>query len=114
LSSKGTAAKRSRQSFCSAKVRVPEFSRSRIGGDLALDAGLHINAVNVLAVGGKGEPQRQLAGVVLGLRDTGGQRFIPSLGLGINESNVCTAMLSHPAKKFPESRFTVDWVGRAA
>ena len=55
LSSNGTAAKRSRQSFGSAKVSVPQLVRRRVASTLALRAGLHVDAVDAVAVGGIGE-----------------------------------------------------------
>ena len=65
----------------SAKVQVPEFVRRRVARHLAFRAALHVDAVDALAVGGVGEADGQLAGIVLGLRHAFGQRFIPRLGL---------------------------------
>ena len=85
MSSNGTAAKRSRQAFASAKVSVPEFVRRGVARQLAFRAGLHVDAVDALAVGGVGEADGQLAGVVLGLADAFGQRLVPRLGLDDRE-----------------------------
>ena len=49
------------------KGQVPEFVRRRVRWTLALRARLHVDAVDALAVGGVGEADGQLAGVVLGL-----------------------------------------------
>ncbi|MDZ4800714.1 MAG: hypothetical protein SGI92_21350 [Bryobacteraceae bacterium] len=49
--------------------------------DFAFLAGLHVDAVDALPIGGVGKSHRQLAGVVLGLPHALGQFFIPGLGL---------------------------------
>ena len=59
LSSKGTAAKRLRHVFTSAKAWAHCASGARVAGHLALDANGHIDAVNCLAVGGIDEAHRQ-------------------------------------------------------
>ena len=63
------------------KGQVPEFVRRRVAGHLALGPLLHVDAVDALAVGGVGEADGELAGVVLRLRHAFGQRFVPRLGL---------------------------------
>ena len=66
---------------CLGKGQVPEFLRRGIAGHFAFRAGLHVDAVDALAVGGIGVADGQLPGVVLRLRHALGQRFIPRLGL---------------------------------
>jgi hypothetical protein len=60
---------------------VPQLVWGGETGDLALHAGLHVDAVHALPVAGVGEPHGQLPRVVLGLRDAPGQRLVPRLGL---------------------------------
>ena len=69
-------------------MQVPEFVRRRIARQFAFRALLHVDAVDALAVGGVGEADGELAGVVLGLRHAFGQRFIPRLGLDDGELGV--------------------------
>ena len=59
----------------------PEFVRRGVARHLAFLAGLHVDAVDALAVGGIGEAHGHLARVVLGLRHAFGQRLVPRLGL---------------------------------
>ena len=93
MSSNGTAAKRSRQAFCFGEGQVPEFVRRGIARQLAFLAGLHVDAVDALAVGGIGEADGQLAGVVLGLRHAFGQFFVPRLGL--DDGQLGVAIVQH-------------------
>ena len=65
----------------SAKVRSQSSSGVGIARHLAFRAGLHVDAVDALAVGGVGEADGQLAGIVLRLRHAFGQRLVPRLGL---------------------------------
>ena len=60
---------------------VPQFIGRREYVNLAFHGALHVDAVDTLAVAGIGEAQRQLAGVILGLRHALGQRLVPRLGL---------------------------------
>ena len=59
----------------------PELVGRGIGRQLALRAGVHVDAVDALAVGRVGEAHGHLAGVVLGLGDALGERLVPRLGL---------------------------------
>ena len=60
------------------KGQVPEFVGRRVAGQFAFGALLHVDAVDALAVGGVGEADGELAGVVLGLRHALGQRRHPT------------------------------------
>ena len=75
------------------KGPVPEFLRRREGSHFAFRPILHINAVDALAVGGIREPNREFAGVVLGLPQSFRQRLVPSLGLDHGQLRV--AILEH-------------------
>ena len=75
------------------KYPVPEFIWRGVLRDLALSAGFHVNAVDALAVGGVGEPDRQLAGIVLGLAYALRDLLIPSLGL--DHSQLGIAVFQH-------------------
>ena len=81
LSSNGTAANRSRQAFAFGKSHVPEFVRRGVARQFAFLAGLHVDAVDALAVGGIGVADGQFPGVIFRLRYAFGQFFIPRLGL---------------------------------
>jgi len=59
----------------------PQLVRGGVGRQLAFLAGLHVDAVDALAVGGVGESNSHLRGVVLRLGDALGQRLVPRLGL---------------------------------
>ena len=75
----------------------PEFVGRGIACDLAL-GGMgrmrrmggrgHIHLVDAFSVGGVGELDRELRGVVLGLADTGGEFLVPRLGLNDGELGV--------------------------
>ena len=71
----------------------PELVRRGVGLDLAFLAGLHVDAVDALAVGGVGEAHGQLAGVVLGLADALGQLLVP--GLGLDDRQLAVAIDQH-------------------
>ena len=70
------------------KGQVPEFVGRRDSAAVRLRSRLHVDAVDALAVGGVGEADGQLAGVVLGLRHALGQRLVPRLGLDDGELGV--------------------------
>ncbi len=57
--------------------QVPEFFGTRIDQHLPFLASLHVYAVDALSVGGIGEANSQLPPVVLRLRYTFGELFIP-------------------------------------
>ena len=56
-------------------------------------AGLHVDAVNSLAVGGIGKPDGQPARIILGLCDAFGQGLVPRLGF--NHSQIRVAVFQH-------------------
>jgi hypothetical protein len=60
---------------------VPELLRRGEGRQLGLVAGLHVDAVDALPVGGVGMANGKASGVVLGLPHPFGQRLVPGLGL---------------------------------
>ena len=60
---------------------LPQRFRAGEGRQLALDAGMHVDAVDALAVRRIGEADRQLARVILGLADAFGQCLFIRLGL---------------------------------
>ena len=78
----GRARRSAWRTSCS-KVR-PAWDRRHF----AFLAGLHIDAVDALAVGGVGEADGKFAGVILRLRHALGQFFIPRLGLDDGELGV--------------------------
>ena len=53
-------------------------------------AGLHVDAVDALAVGGIGVADGSLSGVILGLRHAFGQRLVPSFGF--DDGELCVAI----------------------
>ena len=81
LSSKGTAAKRSRQAFCVGKDLGPTVRPAWDSARRAFRPGLHVDLVDAQAVGGIGEARLQLVGIVFRLPDAFGQRLVPRLGL---------------------------------
>ena len=68
--------------------QVPEFVRRGIARRLAFLAGLHVNAVNALAIGAIGVANGHDSGVVLGLRQALGQGLVPGLGFDDGELGV--------------------------
>ena len=67
---------------------VPEFVGRGIRRRSRLPCRLHVDGVDALAVGGVGEANRELCGVLLGLRDAFGERFVPGLGFDDGELGV--------------------------
>ena len=60
---------------------MPQLFRGRVLGQFPLDTALHVDAVDPLTVGGIGEADGQLGGVLLGLTNPFRQRLIPRLSL---------------------------------
>ena len=90
---------------------VPEFVRRGIARRLAFLAGLHVDAVDALAVGGIGVADRHLSGVVLGLRHAFGQFFVPcfslddgELGVAIDQNIIGGERLAAPPLAFEAAR----------
>ena len=79
------AAKRSRQTFCSAKTRFQSSSGVGYWRDVLLRAGRHVDLIDADAIGGIGEAGLQLLGVFLRLADAFGIGQIPPLGLDHGE-----------------------------
>jgi len=75
------------------KGAAPKFIGSRVLRQLTLNAGIHINTVNALAVAGISKSNCQLARVVLSLTRALGQRLVPRLGLNYRQLGV--AVLQH-------------------
>ena len=63
----------------------PQVVRRRIGLDIALGAGLHVDLIDAPAVGRKGEARLQAPRVVLGLPDALGVLGVAALGLDHRE-----------------------------
>jgi hypothetical protein len=89
-------------------VRFQSFKRCRVRRHLTLDAGVHVDAVDALTVGGVGEADGKLAGVVLGLCYALGQRLVPRLRLDRCQPGV--AKLEHVVggERFAPVAVTLD------
>ena len=85
MSSKGIAAKRSRQAFSFGEDAIPELVRAWVLRDVLLRAGLHIDLIDAVAIGGIGEARLQFLGVFLGLSDAFSVGQVPPLGLDHGE-----------------------------
>ena len=72
---------------------LPKRLRSGKSWQLALNARLHVNAVNPLAVGGIAKTDRELARVILGLAHAFGQ--LAQHRLGLNHGKLGVAVLQH-------------------
>ena len=79
------AAKRSRQTFCSAKTRFQSSSGVGYWATYCFRAGRHIDLVDAGAIGGVGEAGLQFLGVFLGLAEAFGVGQVPPLGLDHRE-----------------------------
>ena len=72
---------------------LPKRLRSGKSWQLALNARLHVNAVNPLAIGGIAKTDRELARVILGLAHAFGQ--LAQHRLGLNHGKLGVAVLQH-------------------